>query len=539
MRALHTHDAEPFDGWVESAPADETHRNSGRTGPHAHAHACRPAEGRVRRGEQAGRGSLGNPQSAIANPQSPASHSVRGFTLVELIVSMGVLVGLMTMVGMIFSIATEAASTGTANMSVRRFLRMTRKVIESDLQAFDPAGGALAIYGWEQLAYASTDDRAGGRSIAALSRVPNNDEELDYRPPFDYHRADVLMLVTRARAGPYALHAPGTEGTGQIQVYGHADFGEIITTGSLDPTKHKWETGTRFRRLENGRLAVNLLGVVVGHQPSALPASQWHLARRATVFTRQNTGLAGVIGNWIGSQYRLTAAATRDRIYRAGSDTTLGNGSPGGDLLDRFDLDEALSVWAASTEGIPDDWYYPDVNRPDRRTIVDQTPPPGQQGRLAYQFLPGCVEFKVEVTFDEPSMVFDRTPADPFVDLQPAVNWFTVPSGKRLEWIRGQAAELNDTKNQNATQASSRPSWANALGRAYGYPPLGFDNKLRNGTPPDPLNPPFPTAVRITMRVMDENESLYSPEFRRSTITPGTEDLVSDGAITEIIVHKF
>jgi len=81
-------------------------------------------------------------------------HFRGGFTLVELIVSMGVLVGLMTMVGMIFSIATNAASTGTANMSVHRLLRMTREVIESDLENFDPAGGALAIYGWEQLAYA-------------------------------------------------------------------------------------------------------------------------------------------------------------------------------------------------------------------------------------------------------------------------------------------------------------------------------------------------------------------------------------------------
>ena len=81
------------------------------------------------------RGSFPNPQPPIPNPQSPISnpqppaptpHRARGFTLVELIVSMGVLVGLMTMVGMIFSIATNAASTGTANMSVHRLLRMTR-----------------------------------------------------------------------------------------------------------------------------------------------------------------------------------------------------------------------------------------------------------------------------------------------------------------------------------------------------------------------------------------------------------------------------
>ena len=332
-------------------------------------------------------------------------HFRGGFTLVELIVSMGVLVGLMTMVGMIFSIATNAASTGTANMSVHRLLRMTREVIESDLENFDPAGGALAIYGWEQLAYASTDDRASGRSLRGLSRVPNGDDELDYHPPFDYHRADVLMFTTSARTAPYAASAPGIEGTGQILVYGHADFGEMLTENLLDPSRHKWEAADRFRRLENGRLLTTLLGVVVGNQPSALPASRWHLARRATVFTKQDTKLSAAIGGWLGGNSRLTDASDRARIYRAGRSTISGNGLPGGDLLDRFDIDEALSQWAASTEGIPDDWYYPDVSRTEMRTVLDPTPPLGQQGRLAYQFLPGCVEFKVEITFDSPDMV--------------------------------------------------------------------------------------------------------------------------------------
>ena len=125
---------------------------------------------------------------------------------------------------------------------------------------------------------------------------------------------------------------------------------------------------------------------------------------------------------------------------------------------------------------------------------------------------------------------------DGFIDIQPPVNWFTIPSGRRLEWVRGQAVELDDP--QNATQAS-RPAWRSALGRAYGWPPLGFALKLEKGAPPNPDDPPFPTAMRITLRVVDQNESLYSPKFTPSQIPPGQEMMVSDGAIQEIIIHRF
>jgi hypothetical protein len=286
--------------------------------------------------------------------------------------------------------------------------------------------------------------------------------------------------------------------------------------------------------LEKGRLVVTSLGIVVGDQPSSLPASRWHLARRATVFTPVDTEAPQAI-RWSDPQYRLNNADDRDRVYRAGDGINNGGGYPGGDLLDEFDIEEALSVWAASIEGIPDEWYYPDVNLANRRTVLDETPPPGQQGRMAYHFLPGCVDFKVELTFDDPDMVFDRTVGDGFIDVQPAVNWFTVPSGKRLEWIRGQAVELNDTKNQNATQPTSNPSWQNVLGRVYGggtFPP-----KLEQGVPPNSQDPVFPTAIRITLRVIDRNESLYRPRFE--PLASGTVRMVSDGVIEEVIVHKF
>ncbi|UCG34250.1 MAG: type II secretion system protein, partial [Phycisphaerales bacterium] len=418
----------------------------------------------------------------MMRPQVRQRGRLRGFTLVELIVSMGVLVGLMTMVGMIFTMATNAASAGTANMSVYRMLRAVREVIEADLRHFDPGSGAMAIYGWEQLAFASTDDRASDRSLNA-SRTPYNDPERDYRAPFEYHRADVLMLVTSASTEPYAVDAPGLEGTGQILVFGHADLGEILVNDSVDPADHTWEAASRFRRLENGRLVVSSLGLVVGDKPSSLPASRWHLARRATVFTPMDTDDPQAIG-WTDPQYRLNNANDRDRVYRAGGGTNNGDGYPGGDLLDEFDIEEALSLWAASIEGIPDEWYYPDVNWPDRRTVLDETPPPGQQGRMAYHFLPGCVDFKVELTFDDPRMVWLMNIESPG---QPPMHWFTVPSGKRLEWIRGQAVELNDTKNQNATQPPSNQSWQNVLGRAYGggiFPP-----RLDQGTPPNPQEP--------------------------------------------------
>lgn len=458
-------------------------------------------------------------------------YRVRGFTIVELIVAMGLLVGLMTMVGMIFSVATQTASQGQASMNVYGLLRTARQVITEDLAAFDPQDGALALYGWEQLAYATAGERDSGLAVNN-DRVPNGDPELDYRPPFPYHRADMMMLITKRKAAPFAVNQPDAIGTGQIVVYGHADQGEIVTNGKADISKHTWDPNV-IRRIEakSGSGVIGSLGIKVGNAASSMTASQWHLARRAVTFTSLTASQQGWNGFMllpVTPTYDLHPIL-RERIATAGAGSN-GDGAPGSDAFERMKIDPMLDAWAANLlEGIPDDWYYPSGSSPDKRTLLDVDPPPGQQGRLAYYFLPGCVDFKVEVTWDTGEMIWNSNTTVPG---QPPTHWFTIPSGTRIEWVRGQAVGLQDS--ESPTQNAYNASWRDVIFFDLGDG-TGAYSKLKDETlAPNPTDPPFPTAIRITLRVMDQNESLFEPQFNSDT-----GEMISEGAIREVIVHKF
>lgn len=465
-----------------------------------------------------------------------------GFTLVELIVAMGLLVGLMTMVGAIFKIAGDTASQGTATMSVYRYLRSVRQVIQQDLENFDPTNGALAIYGWEQLAYATQSDRESGRVLDGLPRKMAGGAMNSYRPPLDYHRADVFMLTTHTESQPYAYRPnkptdPVPTGTAQIIVYGHADQGRLDPGNDPRTNDDRWEQDSSgepiMLRIAKGKQPIAALGIEVGDGISDLPASKWHLARRLAVLSNETTFKPPTPLKPDGVRYRLSSA-DRLKLYRLGEDSA-GEGRPSGDFFQEFDLNAALDMWESNAFGqpdIPNEWYYDSAVFKDNRTAIIASPTAGQQQRMASHFLPGCTEFKVEVTFDTPEMIFDdATTFGP--DPQPPTNWFTVPSGRRLEWVRGKpVGQIADS--DNATRPGFKALWKDVIDFAYGTAGASTYNLTDLSLAPNPANPPFPTAIRITIWVMDENESLYNPRF-----DPKTGQRISDVGIKEVIVHKF
>ena len=452
-----------------------------------------------------------------------------GFTLVELIVSIAVLIGLMAMVGVIFATATTAATTGTATMSVQRRLRMARKIILHDLANFDPAEGALAVYGWEQLAYASADDRQSGR---ALNETRGN----NYRPPNrDYHRADVLFLTPRMGATPYGVRAPKVTGEYLLVTYGHADFAVLDDRGTADPGDDAWPTATTaFQRVNNPPTAND-----IGNDPSIIAGGSWHLARQAIVGTAAATGFSnevtdgGCRGTTVSASLQGINNADYIRMTRAGRENA-GNGEPGADFLYDVPLDDLLATWASATTGIENRLYFLGTG-PNRRMLCDPAVTLAQRGRMAYHFLPACTEFRVEVTYDTPEMIWPHYGIG-----QPPTNWFTIPSGYRAEWVRGEY--VNKAEPREVTDAPP-DKWRNVIrnGTAQGAyrllvnPATGLADPIY--TPqvaPDPDDPPFPTAIRITLRVFDDNQTLFEPRFDAQS-----GDLSSDGAVEEVIVYRF
>lgn len=390
---------------------------------------------------------------------APAAHRNRrrAFTLIELVVAIGLLVGVLAMVGTIFGLAGQTASLGTATVDVYREIRMAAEILERDLQGFDPAEGALAIAGGVTWAYATPEDRDSGRSLSTAREQ-------------DFYRVDTLMFFTTTRARPFAFVPadPNADLPYATQVvYQHADFGEIDPIGRWNPAA--------FRRIV----------LFDGVNASPIPASDFHLARRALPLyllppladTRVTSGLwlypPFGVGSLMGGNESLSLVLT------CGGENRL----PGYDAVANFDLQRQLDLIGSN---IPDDWYLRRTiaGTPIERVILDPSPPAAQHRRLAYFFAPGCTDFKVEVTFDRPARLGSTGMQGLFAGR--SVRWWALPSGTHAEWIRANPA----------TTTEFPPQWAQRF-------------PLEN--PPIPFPPPFPSAIKITLRFWDPNTSLPQP----------------------------
>jgi prepilin-type N-terminal cleavage/methylation domain-containing protein len=430
----------------------------------------------------------------------PTSRSRRaGFTLMELMVSVAILLAILSMVGVIFSTASRAGGNATAMAMLHRQLAQVSTMIEQDLARTDTSS-ILGIAGKEILAFESTRDR-------------------DAAKPQKRMRADLLMVFTQAEQEPYLYQGPESLHTVSQVVYGHADFGQFdITTGAIDLSKVK--------SIENPP--------AVG-QP--MPASDWHLARRVVHFLASLPVLPSFpLGTFVGppsyrayltsSQFLTGQADTlyyryddaisawptsASLVYQNGivatvpwpvaSDSYLFYGGVtlaynGG----RWWMQSGATGWTRTEDSgaglVPVSNNTPTVLPPVqpgysnalalleantfyafganlRRTVIDPKPPLSVSKPMASYFLPNCSEFKVEFTYDDPrELPFDA--ASGAVDLRPyPVRWQSVPSDGQILW-----------RNQSVTPSDRT----------------------------DPRR--WPRAIRITLKAWDSGGRLTDPVTR-------------------------
>lgn len=193
-----------------------------------------------------------------------------GFTLTELLVSLVILVGMMTLVATIFSTAGRSSGTAQAQSRLHRLLLQAADTIRNDLANTLPGTDA------------ATGSPMGVLAIAGVS--VNARDTL--KTPIRSHRADVLMLLTQQRFEPFIYRTPANAAYATVfedykqVVYGHADIGK------LDAINNVWFPGS-IRHVE-GSEALGTLGT------SAMLASEWHLARRVVGFVSNAASLAGI-----------------------------------------------------------------------------------------------------------------------------------------------------------------------------------------------------------------------------------------------------
>ncbi|HOM53904.1 MAG TPA: prepilin-type N-terminal cleavage/methylation domain-containing protein, partial [Phycisphaerae bacterium] len=172
-----------------------------------------------------------------------------GFTLMELMVAVAILLAVLALIGTIFATVSKAGGNATSMATLHRQLSQVAEIIERDLQYTSPGPGGAPI-------------GIAGRIIPA--HETQRDRDLRNAPT--PHRADTLMLFTTAAQDPIYPISTDLAALSQV-VYGHADFGKFnVATGKIDRTT--------IRQLEDTSIPID----------QRQPASQWHLARRVIRF---------------------------------------------------------------------------------------------------------------------------------------------------------------------------------------------------------------------------------------------------------------
>ena len=437
-----------------------------------------------------------------------------GFTVIELLVSVAVLVGIMTMVAMIFATASKASGQAAASSTLYRYLRQATDALRADLAAVDPSTSVLFIGGTEIQAYKTEQARTSGQAMVS-------------------HRADVLSFLTKRSVQPFVFEQPAPP-TGPIPLadrvlvtYGHADWAPLVSSGKTD---NPWAFDlSKLIRVE---------GEDPANPVSPKPASQWHLARRiiafpaATYAVSQGSGMGDpgdlgfttdkfltgdcdVFGDPLTSVlphlppgfYHFNDAGGMQYVYcrySAGTDHWYrspaagvwyvlyddgywyqfeGSYVPNPDHWVRWENGAMLPPILLPYPSRPSDdptysnyitnvvnWFHvanPTAGHPGR-VVVPSSLPVGAQKRLGSYFLPGCSEFRVEYTYDDPrEILLDASDAPIF---QHPVRWYTVGTGEQMIW------------SQLAADPTDRT---------------------------DPHR--WPKALRITIRVYDQGGRLEAP----------------------------
>lgn len=431
-----------------------------------------------------------------------------GFTLMELMVSVAILLAILALIGTIFATTSKAGGNATSMAILHRQLAQVAELIERDLEYVTPGPGGtpLGIRGRVITAYETAKDRD-------LARTP---------PP--QHRADTLMFFTTAAQDPYSYQDVTNPLSPFVQVvYQHADLAK------LDPRTQQFDL-TTLKRFEDLT------------QPPKLrsPAADWHLARRVIY------SLAGLpagpqpAGTYVGPnaypvaltnplfmtgecevlwypvafvkdlfpqpgvlQYRpggfssfpdypaatcfgsyavysgnLFALSSLDARWwwASGSGWTrveygsTPTGRPNirtNPLLAEFDLlrKNVLFDYSAASSGLPE------------RSVVDPKPALDIVNPMRWNFLPGCSEFKVEYTYDDPREL-DYVGGAIGLDARP-IRWHSVPDEGEIIW----------------SNVSVSPR-----------------NTAGNPAPTDPRR--WPRALRVTLRVWDTAGRLADPVTR-------------------------
>ena len=443
-----------------------------------------------------------------------------GFSLAELVVSVGVLVLMLALAGQVMTLTVKSTGQAKAITEVNQQLRIFEQTLREDLRCVDRSQSVMVIQGnpinayWTLDGMRADDDGDPSTGYPHMVDPEREDEAGNPLPP----RADVLMFFTSNR---------------QV-VYGHANLGEYPPGGAFNPDPIRtFPSSGDYRTVFR------------------VPADRWHLARRSVSLSPSPAVWPPPPG--------APTALDDPRILRGETDV-IEYFSDGGPVVEGFNDEELVKTPVG-----PRPWYLPRIFQgsvPFARSELDLTPPPTVAYAVNQFFLPSCASFRVEWVLD---------PHSPFVggrlDGENQVYWFdpgalppdppppnrepyalrslmeavasaiviNPPSGKRLSALLTDALGGNASYSLQERFGGMDDVWLDDL---WLYPTGNSDRRpyvaafIANRR--EPPSPPgflpgaiipedvFPAALRITIDVFDRERRLDRPVRHVIVVPVGT-----------------
>ena len=487
------------------------------------------------------------------------------FTLVELVVSIGILLLMFSLAGQVFSVTVKSTGLATSLTRVNQRLRQFERILRDDLRNVQPGLSMILIQGNPVNAYWTQEGQEADGDASPSNGYPHASDperELDRAnvagPMIPVKpRADLLMIFAANKARSYTN--PKVTSNLQQVVYGHADLGEYV------PNPSSTGMHDRFTLVQGPAAFPNVNGYPSATAVSPVPSERWHLARRSVLLLPtgppprprcpdqpmdylDDACLLDGRTDFIGTPPNCNPL--QPFKYCTYEESVL--------LSATDDLGRSGPFWPWFLPEIFGDtrlpWGDPARHQPFARSLLDATPPPLYADSLAHFMLPHCASFKVEWALnprsdfvagrldgahqvywidpgDEANPAIPGDVEDPLQQLQEAATALfgsAVGTPENKQW-----SNLNSLLNEQSVQADGRryalvdrfrrgpdiSAWQHIdpTGRANLVAFTANRPHITTGEPvPDDI---FPGALRITIDVFDDARRLGRP-IRRVFVVP-------------------
>jgi type II secretory pathway pseudopilin PulG len=467
------------------------------------------------------------------NRRSRPATGGSAFSLIELVVSVGVLALMFLLAGQVFTLTLRSTGQARAVTTLSQTLREFERTVRQDLAEVDPSESLILIQGNPVNAYWTADGRELDPDDNPDPDAPGQDAGYPHvedpeRENASGHlvkpRADILMFFAARETSSY--NDPRVSSSLVQVVYNHARLGEYVedTDGGVGDPEYLFEPTDVSGDGEDDIFPLDEDGEPDPDTVSALPANQWHLARRAVLISPIEAEEVSGVPVWA------------ERLY----EQEILDGAM--DIVEDFDFEEMVLTPA---EEFP--FFRPKVLLPDRTPVIpvyersnlDVTPPALMGRRLGSYFLPNCASFKVEWSLDPRSELvagrldgesevywIDPGAEDPLASLRAAYNDASGARRARLRSLIQDADLRSDGSSWSLEQrvagesgGSPDPDWRSPMGPNTIFFAARRERIVEPNKGALVQDDLYPYALRITIDIYDDDQRLERPR-RHVVVVP-------------------